>query len=138
MPKIVAVNKKAFADYEILEKYEAGIVLNGKEVRSIRDGRVNLKGSFARVMGDELWLINCYIASEEPDRTRKLLVHKKELTRLIGKMQEQGLTLLPLRLYFKNNRIKLELGLARGLKIYDKREKIKKREIQRKMSNYSN
>jgi len=131
--KIVAVNKKAYHDFQVLEKYEAGLVLTGEEVRAVREGRVNLKGSFAKIMNNELWLLNGYIKSKEADRTRKLLVHKRELKRLLGKLQERGLSLVPLKMYFKNNVAKIELGLCRGLKLYDKRERIKKRDAERQI-----
>jgi len=131
--KIVAINKKAYHDFQVLEKYEAGIVLTGEEVRAVREGRVNLKGSFAKIMNNELWLLNSYIKSKEADRTRKLLVHKRELKRLLGKLQEKGLSLVPLKMYFKNNVAKIELGLCRGLKLYDKRERIKKRDAERQI-----
>jgi SsrA-binding protein len=133
--KIVAVNKKAYHDFQVLEKYESGIVLTGEEVRAVREGRVNLKGSFAKIMNNELWLLNGYIKSKEADRTRKLLIHKRELKRLLGKLQEKGLSLVPLKMYFKNNVAKIELGLCRGLKLYDKREKIKKRDTDRQIRN---
>jgi len=132
--KIVTVNKKALQDYAILEKIETGIVLTGKEVRAIREGKADLKGSFAKIFNDELWLLNSYVGVlEEPDRTRKLLVKKIELKRLIGKVQEKNLTLIPIKMYFKNNMVKVELGLGRGLKKYDKREQIKKRDINRQL-----
>lgn len=133
MQQIITVNKKALSDYQVLEKLEAGIALEGKEVRAIREGRVNLKGSFAKILNNELWLLNCYIYGENPDRNRKLLIHKKELKRLIGKTQEKGLTLVPIKMYFKNNVVKVELGLCKGLKIYDKREKIKKKEMKKEI-----
>jgi len=133
--KVFARNKKALHEYAILEKREAGIALTGKEVRAIRENRVNLEGSFAKFLGDELWLLNSHIGVvEEPERRRKLLLKKSELKHLMGKTQEKNLTLIPLSLYLKNNLIKVELGLGRGLKKYDKREKIKKRDLDREMS----
>jgi SsrA-binding protein len=127
MPKIVAVNKRAYHDYDILEKYEAGIVLTGKEVKAARAGKVSLAGGIAKILNQELWLLNCHMAgAEEPERTRKLLVHKRELKKLFGKTQVRGLYLIPIRMYFKNNVAKVELGIARPRKLYDKREIIKK------------
>ena len=132
--KIIAQNRKALYEYQILEKIEAGIALSGKEVRAIREGRANLAGSFAKVLSNELWLLNSHVGVVEgPERNRKLLVKKAELKRFMGKTQEKKLTLIPLRLYFKNNVIKVELGLGRGLKKYDKREKIKKRDLDREI-----
>lgn len=137
--KIVVQNKKAFAEYDILEKYEAGIVLTGAEIKAIRAGKVNLKGSFARIFGGkkqlEIYAVNLHIGITEgdPTRSRKLLLHRKEINRLIGKIEQKGLTLLPLRLYFKKNLAKLELGLGRGLKLHSKKEKLKKRDIEREI-----
>ena len=107
--KVVAVNKKAYHDYQVLEKLEAGIVLTGKEARAVRQGRVQLKSSFARILKDELWLLNAHISSDDPERTRKLLVKKSELRSLIGKTVQKGLSLIPLKMYFKNNVAKVEL-----------------------------
>ncbi len=137
--KTICVNRKARFDYEIEEKFEAGLVLTGGEVKSLRDGRAQLKDSYGRVERGEMTLINAHINAYGPahyfnvdaTRTRKLLMHKKEIMRLMGKVQEQGLTLIPLRLYFKNGRAKVELALARGKKRYDKRETIRAREVQR-------
>jgi SsrA-binding protein len=137
--KTICVNRKARFDYEIEETYEAGIVLTGGEVKSLRDGRAQLRDSYGRVDKGEMTLINAHINAYGPahffnvdsTRTRKLLMHKKEIMRLMGKVQEQGLTLIPLRLYFKNGRAKVELALARGKKRYDKRETIRAREVQR-------
>src|SRR5512147_2546124 len=137
--KTISVNRRARFDYHIEETYEAGIVLTGGEVKSLREGRANLKDSYGRIDKGEAVLINAHINSyepahyfnTEPTRTRKLLMHKKEIMRLMGKVQEQGLTLVPLRLYFKNGRAKVELALARGKKTYDKRETIRAREVQR-------
>lgn len=126
----VAVNRQAFHNYEILERFEAGIVLTGTEIKSARDGRVNLKDAYGLVKAGEVWLLNCHIspyshgnyANHEPLRTRKLLLNKSEIRRLIGRTTEKGLTLVPLRVYLKNGRLKCELGLARGRKLHDKRE----------------
>ncbi|ABB14089.1 MULTISPECIES: SsrA-binding protein SmpB [Carboxydothermus] len=141
MEKIIAENRKAYHDYHILEKYEAGIALKGTEVKSIRLGRVNLRDSFARIENGELWLYNMHISpyeqgnrfNHEPKRPRKLLMHKREIMRLFGKTREKGLTLVPLKLYFKGNYAKIELGLAKGKKIYDKREEMAKRDAAREI-----
>jgi SsrA-binding protein len=135
----VAENRKAFHDYHILDSWEAGMVLLGTEVKSIREGRVNLRDSFARVEKGEVWLYNVNISSyshrgyadHEPLRQRKLLMHRDEIRKLIGKTTEKGMTLVPLRMYFKNGRIKVQIGLAKGKKDYDKRETIKRRETER-------
>lgn len=138
--KILADNKKAYFDYEILEKFEAGIKLIGLEVKSAKAGRVSLKSSFAKFYNNELYLLGADIApwqiNNTPDdyeskRSRILLLTKKELKYLIGKEKENKLTILPLRFFLKNNLVKVELGLARGKKKYDKREAIKKKDIQR-------
>lgn len=132
MPKIVTINKKAYHDYDILDKYEAGIVLTGEEVKAIRKGAVSLIGGVARIINEELWMLNCHVGGvKNPERTRKLLVHKREIKKLFGKTQIRGLYLIPLRMYFKNNVAKVELGLARLRKLHDKREVIKKREWER-------
>jgi SsrA-binding protein len=135
----IAENRKALHDYHILETYEAGIVLLGTEVKSIREGRVNLRDSFARVEKGEVWLYNVNISSyshrgyadHEPLRQRKLLMHRDEIRKLIGRTVEKGMTLVPLRLYFKSGRVKVSIGLAKGKKDYDKRETIKRREADR-------
>jgi SsrA-binding protein len=137
--KVFATNKKAFHDYFIMEKYEAGIVLQGTEVKAIREGRLNLKDSYALVQGGEAFLFNCHISpyshgnreNHEPTRTRKLLLHQKEIKKLIGKTQEKGLTLVPLRVYLKRGKIKIELGVARGKKLIDKRETERRKEADR-------
>jgi SsrA-binding protein len=139
--KIVATNKKAYHDYHMEESYEAGIMLKGTEVKSLREGRANLKDSFARVENEEIFLYNCHIspyshgniANHDPLRTRKLLMHKGEIQRLMGKMMQKGYTLLPLKIYFKDGKAKVELALAKGKKQYDKREDIKKRDAAREM-----
>jgi SsrA-binding protein len=135
----IAENRKAFHDYHILEDYEAGIVLLGTEVKSIREGRVNLRDSFARVENGEVFLYNVNISSyshrgyadHEPLRQRKLLMRRDEIRKLIGRTVERGMTLVPLRMYFKNGRVKVAVGLAKGKKDYDKRETIKRRETDR-------
>jgi len=135
------VNRKAFHDFEILEKFEAGIVLQGTEVKSVRDGRLSFKDSYAKVIDEALWVVNLHINeydhgsawNHDPVRPRKLLLHKREIKRLIAKIEEQGLTLVPLNVYFKNGYAKVELGLARGRKLYDKRKEIAKREVTREI-----
>ena len=140
--KVVASNRKAFHDYEILETYEAGIVLRGTEVKSLRESQVNFKDCYAAVDNREAWLVGCYIApyhhgsdaKHAPERKRKLLLPRREIERLVGKVAERGLTLIPLRLYFKSGRAKCELGLARGKKLHDKRASIREREAKREMA----
>ncbi len=140
--KIIAQNRKARHDYEILATYEAGIVLQGTEVKSLRDGRANLKDAYAAVREDEVWLYGVHISpyshgninNHEPERDRKLLLHRNEIRRLIGKTKETGLTLVPLQLYFKNGRVKVELALAKGKKQYDKRQAIAKRDSDRELA----
>lgn len=139
----IAVNRKAYFDYEILEIYEAGIELLGFEVRSAKSGRINLTGSFAVIRNNEAWLLNTTIsalqpknipASYDPVRTRKLLLHKSEIKELIGKSAQKGLTIVPLKVYTKRNRVKILIGLARHKKKYDQRETIKKREAGREIA----
>lgn len=141
MPTLTT-NPRVRFDYHILEKYEAGIVLFGHEVKAVKNSMISLKGSYVAVRNKELWLINALISPYQPKntpedysstRSRKLLMHKSEIKRLIGKIKEKGLTLAPLRVYTKQNRIKLEFGLAKGKRTIDKREKIKKREADRKI-----
>src|SRR5580692_1726607 len=135
----IAENRKAYHDYHLLETFEAGVVLLGTEVKAIREGRVNLRDSFARVEDGEVFLYNVNIspyshrgyADHEPLRRRKLLLHKSEIRKLIGKTVEKGMTLVPVRLYFKDGRVKVSVSLAKGKKDYDKRETIKKREVDR-------
>jgi len=137
--KNIAENRKAMHDYHLLETFEAGVVLLGTEVKSIREGRVNLRDSYARIEGGELWVHNVHIspyshrgyAEHEALRRRKLLLHADEIRKLIGKVEEKGMTLVPLRMYFKNGRVKLAVSLAKGKKHYDKRETIKRREADR-------
>jgi len=139
--RVVITNRKATHLYEILETFEAGLVLRGTEVKSLREGQANFKDSYALVEGEELWLVGCHIspyrhgsnANHDPERRRKLLLHRGEINRLLGKVQERGLTLVPLRLYFKNGRAKLELGLGRGRKLHDKRRAIREREMRREL-----
>jgi SsrA-binding protein len=137
--KLVADNRKAFHDYHILETFEAGVVLVGTEVKAIREGRVNLRDSYGRVEGSEVWVYNVHIspythrgyAHHDPTRKRKLLLRREEIRKLVGKTVERGMTLVPTRMYFKNGRIKLAIGLAKGKKTHDKRETIKRREAER-------
>ena len=136
---LLADNRKARHDYEILETLEAGVALLGTEVKAIREGRVNLRDSYAVVENGEVWALNIHIspyshrgyADHEPMRKRKLLLHKQEIRKLIGRTVEKGLTLVPLRMYFKSGKVKMAIGLARGKKSHDKRETIKKREADR-------
>jgi SsrA-binding protein len=135
----VAENRKASHDYHLLETFEAGLVLLGTEVKAIREGRVNLRDSFARVEDGEVYLYNVNISSyshrgyadHEPLRRRKLLLHRNEILKLVGKTVEKGMTLVPVRMYFKNGRVKVAVSLAKGKKEYDKRETIRRREIDR-------
>jgi SsrA-binding protein len=135
----IAENRKAFHDYHLLETFEAGVVLLGTEVKSIREGRVSLRDSFARVDDGEVFLYNVNIsayshrgyADHEPLRRRKLLLNRDEIRKLVGKTVERGMTLVPTRMYFKNGRVKVSVALAKGKKDYDKRETIKRREVDR-------
>ncbi len=138
---IVTSNRKAYHDYQILETLEAGIVLTGTEVKSLRLGKCSLKDAYARIRDGEAWLIGMHIspyenagyASHDPFRERKLLLHKDEIKRLWRKVQEKGVTLIPLKVYFKRGRAKIELGLATGKKKYDKRQEIARRDQEREM-----
>ena len=135
----IAENRKAFHDYHLLETFEAGMVLLGTEVKAIREGRVNLRDSFARVEDGEVFLYNVNIspyshrgyADHEPLRRRKLLLHRNEILKLVGRTVEKGMTLVPVRMYFKNGRVKVAVSLAKGKKEYDKRETIKRRDTDR-------
>jgi SsrA-binding protein len=137
--KSIAENRKAFHDYHIVETFEAGIVLVGTEVKSIREGSANLRDSFARVESGEVWVYNIHInpyshrgySDHQPTRPRKLLLHRQEIRKLIGKTVEKGMTLVPTRLYFKNGHVKVSLALAKGKQARDKRETIKRREAER-------
>lgn len=139
--KVICVNRKARHDYFIEETYEAGLVLQGSEVKSLRDGKANLVDSYARIIRGECLLLNAHINpydaanrnNHEPTRTRKLLLHKLEIRRLSARVRERGLTLVALKLYFKGSRAKVELGLARGKKLYDKRETLRKKVAQREV-----
>lgn len=139
--RTVATNRRARHDYQILERFEAGLVLTGSEVKSLRQGRASLNEAFARVRGAEAWLENMHIPPYEqgekrgydPLRDRKLLLHRREIERLIGKQQEQGLALVPMRVYFAHGLAKVELGLGRGKREFEKRQAIAKREHEREM-----
>ncbi len=145
MEQAVTTNRKAYHDYFIEETYEAGICLLGTEIKSIREGRVNLKDSYAIIKNSEVFLLNCHISpyshgnlqNHEPLRTRKLLLKRREIDKLWGKLSQQGFTLVPLKIYFKKGKAKIEIGLVKGKRKYEKREALKekeaKREIQRHM-----
>ncbi|MBN2105466.1 SsrA-binding protein SmpB [bacterium] len=139
--KIVTQNRKARHDYHIIETWEAGMVLRGTEVKSLRDGKANLKDSYARLENGEVFLYNCHIspyekgtyANHDPERKRKLLLNRQEIRKLTGKVEEKGLTLIALKIYFKHGIAKVELGLARGKKLYDRRADIAKRDMKREI-----
>ena len=139
--KIISVNRQAYHDYFVERTIEAGISLVGTEIKSIRDGKVNLRGSYAIARNGELWLENAHIAvyehgnryNHEPLRNRKLLLHRREIEQLQAKVATKGLTLIPLKLYLKGGKAKIELGLCRGKKLYDKREAIAERDVKREM-----
>jgi SsrA-binding protein len=139
--KVIADNRRARHEYQLLERLEAGVVLTGTEVKSLRDGRASLAQAFAEVRDGELWLVGLHISpyeqgsvgAHDPDRPRKLLAHRREIDSLYGKVREKGLTLVPTRLYFKNGRVKVELAVARGKELRDKRRDIAKREADRQM-----
>ena len=135
--RAASLNRQAYHHYQILETFEAGIVLQGTEVKSIREGKVNLKDSYGLVKNGEVWLLNCHISpyshgnrmNHDPLRTRKLLLHRREIRKLLGKTTERGLTLVPIRIYFQRGLAKCEVALARGKKLYDKRETEKRKTI---------
>ena len=137
--KVVATNRKAFHDYFIDDTIEAGLVLTGSEIKSVRAGRVNLREGFVRVVNEEMWMTNVHVSPYEhvgregpnPDRDRKLLLHRSEIRRLQQRAQTKGLTLIPLRIYIVNGRAKVEIGLAKGKRQYDKREAIAERDAER-------
>jgi SsrA-binding protein len=142
----LAINKRARFDYEILEEYSGGLVLAGHEVKSARAGNVSLKGAFVTIRDNEAWLINAHIGAYpkagplpgyDPTRSRKLLMHRREIATLLGKRKQAGLTLLPLSLYTHHNRVKLRLGLGRGKKKYEKRETIQRRETDRVIRSFT-
>ena len=138
----VALNRRAYHDYFIDEKYEAGVMLTGTEIKSVRNGRANLRDGYVRIESGEAWLENVHISpyaqgnvmNQEPLRPRKLLLHRKEISSLIGKVKQKGYTLVPLRMYIRRNHAKVEVGLARGKKQYDKREAIAEREAKREIA----
>lgn len=137
--RTIAENRKARHDYHILDSWEAGVALLGTEVKSIREGRVNLRDSYARIDNAEVWMMNVHIspyshrgsAAHEELRQRKLLLHRDEIRKMVGRVAEKGLTLVPLELYFKNGRVKVQLALAKGKQAHDKRETIRRREVDR-------
>jgi SsrA-binding protein len=139
--KIVTTNRKAFADYDILERYEAGIALTGSEMKSVREGQINLKDSYVLIKGEEAFLFNSHVSpyhfsnqfNHEPLRTRKLLLHKQEIRRLMGKVKEKGLTVIPLRVYFKGKHVKVEVALAKGKKIWGKRDEKRRKDLDREV-----
>lgn len=138
--KVIAVNRRAYHDYHIEETLEAGLVLTGTEIKSLRQGRMNIRDAYARIQNGEAWLIGMHISpyqqagphlQHEPDRSRKLLLHRDEIRKLAQQTQAKGLTLVPVKLAFRNGRVKVDLGLARGKKLYDKRDALAAREAQR-------
>ena len=137
--KLIANNKKAYHDYFILEQYEAGIALHGTEVKSLRQGSCSIKEAFVRIEDGEMFIYGMHIApyekgnifNKDPLRVRKLLLHKKEINKILGKIKEQGITLVPLKVYFKDSLVKVEVGLAKGKKLYDKRDDIAKKDQKR-------
>ena len=142
LEQTVAVNRKAFHDYFIEEEYEAGIVLTGSEIKSVRAGRVNLRGAYVRIDNEEAWLVDAHISpyeqsgtyfNHEATRPRKLLLHRAEISRLTGKLEAKGLTIVPLDIHMKRRRAKVRLGVARGKKLYDKREATAERDAQREI-----
>ena len=136
---IVIRNRRAYADYEVLDTFEAGMVLQGTEVKSIRAGKISLKEAYAKIENGEVWLLNCHITpydfgnrhNHDPLRPRKLLLHGREIRKLIGKVQERGLTLIPLKVYFQRGYAKIQLGLGRGRKLHDKRAVIRAKDLKR-------
>ena len=139
--KVITVNRQAYHDYYVEQTIEAGMALMGTEIKSIRDGKVNLRGSYAMARKGELWLENAHIAvyehgnryNHDPMRNRKLLLHRREINQLLSKVEAKGMTLVPLKLYLKGGRAKIELGLCRGKKLYDKREAIAERDVRREI-----
>jgi SsrA-binding protein len=141
MEKLICTNKRARRDYSIDETYEAGMVLMGTEVKALKQGKANLKDSYARIKEGEIFLVDSHVSpyshgnqfNHDPDRTRKLLMHKREIRKLYGKTREKGFTLIPLRMYFKDGKAKVEIGLAKGKKLYDKRDDLKRRAMEREI-----
>lgn len=144
MEQVVSTNRKAYHDYFIEETCEAGISLLGTEVKSLREGKANLKDSYALIKGNEIFLLNCHISpyshgniqNHDPLRTRKLLLHRKEINKLWGKLTQKGLTLIPLKIYFKKGKAKVEIGLCKGKKQYEKREVLKEKEARREIERH--
>lgn len=144
MEKIVATNRKAYHDYFIEETYEAGISLLGTEVKSLREGKVNLKDSYVIIRDNEAFLLNCHISpyshgniqNHDPLRTRKLLLHRGEINKLFGALSQKGFTIIPLKIYFKNGKAKIEIGIAKGKRKYEKRERIKEKEAKREIQRH--
>lgn len=142
--KIISSNKKAYFDYSIFEKYVAGIVLTGTEIKSVRAGAINLKDSFIKIENFEAWLYNCHISpydmgnryNHEPLRVRKLLLNKKEILKILNKQKQENYTIIPLNAFLKKGYLKLEIALCKGKKLYDKRESLKKKDIARNLKNY--
>jgi SsrA-binding protein len=141
MERLICTNKKARRNYAFDESYEAGMVLMGTEVKALRQGKAHLKDGYARIKDDEIFLVDTHISpyshgnqlNHEPDRTRKLLMNKREIRKLYGKTRERGYTLVPLKIYFKNGKAKVEIGLGKGKKLYDKREDLKRKDMEREM-----
>ena len=141
MEKVICKNKRARRDYAIEETYEAGMVLLGTEVKALRQGKAQLKDSYARIKDDEIFLMDSHISpyshgnqfNHDPDRTRKLLMHRREIQKLYGKTRERGFTLVPLKMYFKGGKAKVEIGLGKGKRLYDKREDLKRKAAEREM-----
>jgi SsrA-binding protein len=139
--RLIAENRRARHDYQLLERFEAGLVLTGTEVKSLREGRASLQRAFADVRGNEVWLVGAHIPeyaqgniqNHDPDRDRKVLLHRREIDSLLGKVRERGLTIVPTRLYFKNGRVKVELAVARGKEARDKRRDIAERDARRQI-----
>ncbi|MBI4679920.1 MAG: SsrA-binding protein SmpB [Nitrospirae bacterium] len=144
MEQVVSTNRKAYHDYFIEETCEAGISLLGTEVKSLREGKANLKDSYALIKGNEIFLLNCHISpyshgniqNHDPLRTRKLLLHRKEINKLWGELTQKGLTLIPLKIYFKKGKAKVEIGLCKGKKQYEKREVLKEKEARREIERH--
>ncbi len=142
--KVISSNKKAYFDYSIFEKYVAGIVLTGTEIKSVRAGAINLKDSFIKIENFEAWLYNCHISpydmgnryNHEPLRVRKLLLNKKEILKILNKQKQENYTIIPLNAFLKKGYLKLEIALCKGKKLYDKRESLKKKDIARNLKNY--
>lgn len=144
MIKVVATNRKAYHDYFIQETYETGISLLGTEVKSLREGKVNLKDSYVIIKDNEAFLLNCHISpyshgniqNHDPLRTRKLLLHRKEINKLFGALSQKGFTIIPLKVYFKKGKAKVEIGLAKGKRKYEKREAIREKEARREIERH--